>query len=65
MELGLCPYCQLYGLVTALKLTSGGFVASGRCTACGYACDSGPAAGADPRDLPAELPVPAGPSVRD
>ncbi len=54
IDLGLCPYCQLYGLVTTMRFAPGGFVASGKCSVCGYTCDSGHAARDASDDLPCE-----------
>lgn len=40
MELGICPYCELPGLLLSVKSVSGGLEVSGRCLTCGYTCDS-------------------------
>lgn len=57
MEIGMCPYCQLYGLVTRLRLTPGGFVQTAKCSACGYTCESGPAAEGANRSAAAFAPA--------
>ena len=41
-ELGLqeCPYCNLPGLVTTMKVNANGFEVTGKCVTCGYSYDS-------------------------
>ena len=40
MELQECPYCNLPGLVTTVKVSTGGFAMTGKCLTCGYSYDS-------------------------
>ena len=40
MELQECPYCNLPGLVTTVKVTTDGFEMTGKCLTCGYSYDS-------------------------
>jgi hypothetical protein len=40
MNLALCPYCDMPGLVTTVKAHDHGMDMSGQCTVCGYRVDS-------------------------
>ena len=40
MNLSLCPYCDLPGLVTTVKAHGSGMDVTGKCTTCGYSYDS-------------------------
>ena len=40
MELQECPYCNLPGLVTTVKVSNSGFEMTGKCLTCGYSYDS-------------------------
>ncbi len=35
-----CPYCNLPGLVTTMKVNAGHFEVTGKCMTCGYSYDS-------------------------
>jgi hypothetical protein len=35
-----CPYCNLPGLVTTMKVSASGFEVTGKCVTCGYSYDS-------------------------
>ena len=41
-NLGLqeCPYCNLPGMVTTMKVSPSGFEVTGKCVTCGYSYDS-------------------------
>ncbi|MGH2521393.1 MAG: hypothetical protein ACRDH2_02715 [Anaerolineales bacterium] len=58
MDLGQCPYCKTCGLVTTMRSTPAGFEVSGRCTVCGYTCDSKYSAADTSDDLPFEFSQP-------
>ena len=62
MEIGLCPYCELYGLATTIKVSSGGCSVTGKCAVCGFAVVSEYCAHESADDLPFEsaLAVAAG-----
>ncbi len=40
LNLQECPYCNLPGLVTTMKVSAGGFEVTGKCVTCGYSYDS-------------------------
>ncbi len=40
MNLSLCPYCDLPGLVTTVAVHAAGVDVTGKCTVCGYSYDS-------------------------
>ncbi len=55
MELGICPYCELQGLVLTVKPAPGGIEVSGHCVTCGYTCDSDYASAEVANDLRCEF----------
>jgi transposase-like protein len=65
MNLGICPYCELDGLVVTVKVTPRGFEVSGKCATCGYTCDSEYASGEMSSDLLCEVSLPVEASTRD
>ena len=58
VELSVCPYCNLPGLVTTVKVHADGVEVSGKCTTCGYTYDSDYAAADGSDDLPGEFTRP-------
>jgi hypothetical protein len=54
MNLQDCPYCNLPGLITTIKPTSGGVEVLGKCTICGYSYDSDYSPNEQSDDLPGE-----------
>ena len=55
MELHECPYCNLPGLVTTVKVSAGHFEATGKCLTCGYSYDSEYASAEVADDLASEF----------
>lgn len=54
MELQRCPCCDAHRFVLVTRQLPGGLEVSGRCTMCGYACDSDFASADLADDLSAE-----------
>jgi transcription elongation factor Elf1 len=58
MNLSLCPYCNLPGLVTTVKVHGSGMEVTGKCTTCGYSYDSEYAPAEANDDLPGDFTRP-------
>ena len=55
MNLSICPYCSLPGLVTTVKSHGSSLDVTGKCTTCGYSYDSEYAPSESTNDLPGEF----------
>ena len=58
MNLGVCPYCNLPGMVTTIRATASGLDVTGKCTTCGYSYDSEYSPAETPDDLPGDYSRP-------
>ena len=58
MNLSTCPYCNLPGLVTTIKVHAGGMDVTGKCATCGYSYDSEYARSEATDDLPGDFTRP-------
>ena len=65
MDLSVCPYCNLPGLVTTVKVHGSGMDVTGKCATCGYSCDSEYAPSDTTDDLPGEFSRPLDVTVAD
>ena len=65
MNLSVCPYCNLPGLVTTVKVHGRGLEVTGQCATCGYRCDSEYAPSDQSDDLPDEFSRPLEMTVAD
>jgi hypothetical protein len=65
MDLSVCPYCNLPGLVTTVKVHGTSLDVTGKCTTCGYSYDSEYAAADQADDLPGEYSRPLDMTVAD
>ncbi len=65
MNLSLCPYCDLPGLVTTVKVHGSGMDVTGKCTTCGYTYDSEYAPAEVSDDLPGEFTRSLDPTAAD
>ena len=55
MDLAVCPYCEMPGLVTTVTAHDGGMEIRGKCATCGYTVDSGYSSLESADDLPGEF----------